>query len=95
MQSRTGEIVEVPDAEMKEIEKAFNAQVDKAKKLGAGNDPAQMMPDFVPVLATQIKKVRKMNKERRKAWAKSEFERRVRRKRQRKARKAGRKGKSR
>ena len=109
MHPNTGEIKEVPDGEMAEIEKAFNVQVNKirkdaaegkegarqvAKVLGLKSDPA-VPPIMVPIPSDQIKKVRKMNKERRKAWAKSELDRRVKRKRQRKARKAGRKGKSR
>ncbi|KKK55104.1 hypothetical protein LCGC14_3077950, partial [marine sediment metagenome] len=89
MHANTGEIKKVPDGKMTEIEKAFSVEANKVRKARAAGEDAAMAPStVVPVPTAQIKKVRKMNKERRKAWAKTEFERRVRRKRQRKARKA-------
>jgi hypothetical protein len=103
MHPNTGEIVEVPEDEMKEIEEAFEAQVDKIRQdaaagaEGAGKvmEALGLEPAMVPIPPLELEKVRKMNKGRRKAWAKAQLERRVRRKRERKARKAGKRARSR
>jgi hypothetical protein len=105
MNPNTGEIVEIPEGELEEIEKAFEAKVEEVREAAAegsegaakvmralGMDPS---PALVPIPPEELDRVRRMSKERRRAWAKSQLERRVRRKRERAARKAGRKSRSR
>jgi len=90
MDTRTGQIVEAPDGLMEQ----FQAQIKKAQEAEAKAGPPAEVPGLVPIPKAQLERVKKMSKDRRKAWAKAEFERRVERKRQRRARKANRKGKS-
>lgn len=93
MDTKTGNIVADEDGDLAQ---QFKKAVSKTAKIQDEVErEAAPVPEAVPIPGDQLPAVRKMGKERRQAWAKSEFRKRVERKRQRKARKANRNGKSR